>query len=318
MARPIRVEFEGAVYHITARGNERRRTFWDDEDRKLFLATLEQTVQQYGLRVHGYCLMPNHYHLLVETPRGNLSRAVGWLQTTYTIRFNRRHRRCGHLFQGRFKAHLVEADSYAMALIRYVHLNPVRPRNKSAAVPKEHREALENYSWSSHRCFLGLTQPPGWLSVDWLSYFGRTRAVAQAGYAQFVEEAFESAIESPWNNLRAGVVLGGDDLLARVKGLLGRKSGTQEVAWVARVESAGQRESAADGMACLQSERLWKSWVRARLGGERHIDIARSLGYKDGSAISHILKRLESNPAASQRISALTKEFDSILSCFKS
>ena len=119
MSRPIRVEFEGAVYHVTARGNERRQPFRDDEDRARFLSTLEECVQRFGVRVHCYCLMPNHYHLLLETPRANLSRAVGWLQTTYTIRFNRRHRRSGHLFQGRFKAHLVEADAYAMELLRY-------------------------------------------------------------------------------------------------------------------------------------------------------------------------------------------------------
>src|SRR5258708_28566693 len=140
MARPIRVEFPGAVYHVTARGNERRRTFRDDADRRQFLATLGQAAAENGLRVHGFCLMPNHYHLLVETPRGNLSRAIGWLQTTYTIRFNHRHRRSGHLFQGRFKAHLVEADSYSMELLRYVHLNPVRPRDKSAPVPVERRK----------------------------------------------------------------------------------------------------------------------------------------------------------------------------------
>jgi len=122
MSRPLRVEYPGAVYHVMARGNERRKTFRDDADRRQFLAVLEQVVAEQGLRVHGYCLMPNHYHLLVETPRGNLSRAIGWLQTTYTVRFNRRHRRSGHLFQGRFKAQIVEADAYAMELLRYVQM----------------------------------------------------------------------------------------------------------------------------------------------------------------------------------------------------
>ena len=124
MARPIRIQFEGAVYHVTARGNERREIFRSDTDRARFVSTLEECVVANGLVLHAWCLMPNHYHLLIETPRGNLSRAVGWLQTTYTVRFNRRHGRSGHLFQGRFKAHLVEADSYAMELIRYIHLNP--------------------------------------------------------------------------------------------------------------------------------------------------------------------------------------------------
>ncbi|MBI2980965.1 MAG: transposase [Deltaproteobacteria bacterium] len=93
MARPIRVEFKGAVYHVTARGNERRRIFRSDEDRGIFLETLRQMAEQFGIVLHVYCLMPNHYHLVIETPRGNLTRAMGWFQTTYTIRYNRRHKR---------------------------------------------------------------------------------------------------------------------------------------------------------------------------------------------------------------------------------
>jgi putative transposase len=126
MARPIRVEFENAVYHVSARGNERRDIYRDVSDRRRFLETLEEAVERFGVVIHAYCLMPNHYHLLLQTPRANLTDAAGWLQTTYSIRFNRRHRRSGHLFQGRFKVQLVEADDYARQLIKYIHLNPVR------------------------------------------------------------------------------------------------------------------------------------------------------------------------------------------------
>src|SRR5271154_2988041 len=142
MARPLRVEFAGALYHVTARGNERRPVYRDDEDRRMFLATLGQACDEFGLRIHAYCLMPNHYHLLVETPRANLSRSIGWFQTTYTVRFNRRHRRSGHLFQGRFKAHVIDAEDYARQLVCYVHLNPVRPRDKNAMVPADGRRWL--------------------------------------------------------------------------------------------------------------------------------------------------------------------------------
>jgi putative transposase len=124
MARPIRVEYVNAVYHVTARGNERRAIFRDDHDRERFLETLEETRQRFGVVIHVFCLMQNHYHLLLQTPRANLSAAAGWLQTTYTVRFNRRHRRSGHLFQGRFKAHLIEEDSYVQTLVKYIHLNP--------------------------------------------------------------------------------------------------------------------------------------------------------------------------------------------------
>ena len=102
MARPLRVEFPDAAYHVMARGNERRSVFRDDVDRRRFLATLGELVERFGVRVHAYCLMPNHYHLLLDTPQANLSQAIGWLQVTYTVRFNCRHRRSGHLFQGRF------------------------------------------------------------------------------------------------------------------------------------------------------------------------------------------------------------------------
>ena len=119
MARPIRVEFPDAVYHVTARGNERQPIVREDPDRERFLETLEQMVQRFGVAIHAYCLMLN-YHLLLQTPRANLSAAVGWFQTTYSVRFNRRHRRSGHLYQGRFKAHLVEADGYARQLVKEI------------------------------------------------------------------------------------------------------------------------------------------------------------------------------------------------------
>ena len=151
MARPIRVEFENAVYHVTARGNERKDIYRDVADREQFLETLEEATERFGLLVHAYCLMGNHYHLLLQTQRANLSDAAGWLQATYSIRFNRRHKRSGHLFQGRFKAHLIEADSYARQLIKYIHLNPVRPKDKRRPVPVERRGELSRYRWSSHR-----------------------------------------------------------------------------------------------------------------------------------------------------------------------
>ncbi len=322
MARPIRVEYEGAVYHVTARGNERQRIFRSEEDHILFLTSLEQCVEQHGLRVHGYCLMPNHYHLLIETPRGNLSRAIGWLQTTYTIRFNRKHRRSGHLFQGRFKAHLVEADAYAMTLLRYVHLNPVRSRNKSVPVSAERRGFLSEYKWSSHRYYLGSTKPPGWLCLDWLSFFGQSRQRAQREYRRFIEEAFEAGMESPWGELKSGLVLGGDALLERAWGILGKKRGAEELAWTMRVERSGQRAITAQAVAGRESDARWKVWVLARHGNLRGIDIARQLGYKDGSAITHMLKRVEAtihaSSIAAQHASALESKFNENLSRFKS
>ena len=126
MARPVRIEVAGGWYHVTARGNERRAIFRDDQDRRHFLELLEAWVRRFGLRLHAYVLMDNHYHLLVETGSANLTQAMQWLGVGYAVWFNRRHRRVGHLFQGRYKAIVVEAEVAAWELSRYVHLNPVR------------------------------------------------------------------------------------------------------------------------------------------------------------------------------------------------
>src|SRR6266446_9172321 len=191
MARPIRVEFPGAVYHVMARGNERRAIFWDDSDRRCFLQTLHEAVERFALRVQAFCLMPNHYHLLVGTPRGNLSQALGWLQVTYTVRFNRRHRRSGRLFQGRFKAQLVDAEEYAQWLVEYLHLNPVRRRRKTERIAAQRAAELDGYEWSSHRDYAGLRKkPPEWLCFDWRTYWGSPAAEASREYRRRIAGAF--------------------------------------------------------------------------------------------------------------------------------
>lgn len=311
MARPIRVEYEGAVYHVTARGNERRRIYRSDGDKEKFLTTLGETAREHGLRVHGYCLMPNHYHLLVETPRGNLSRAIGWLQTTYTIRFNRRYRRSGHLFQGRFKAHVVEADGYAMELLRYVHLNPVRPRNKTLAVPAERKGVLSTYQWSSHRVYCGRGLAPDWLCTDWLSFFATRRKEAEREYGRFVNDAFGEILPDPWEKLQLGLVLGSETMVERIREMVGKKPGQEEMRWNARAEGGEGSKVVARAMAEEQEEKAWKIWVRVKLGGEQRIEVAREHGYRGGSAVTQVLKRLEVaamiHPAVAARMARLRR-----------
>ena len=293
MARPIRVEFAGAVYHVMARGNERRDVFRDDEDRRRFVDTLAEAVPQFGLRVHAYCLMPNHYHLLVGTPRANLSRAMGWLQTTYTARFNARHRRQGHLFQGRFKAQLVDADEYARWLVEYVHLNPVRPRQRGRSIPPERAEELRHYPWSSHGDYAGLRRsPPSWLCLDWLAYWGRSLRAAQAEYRQAIARAFGHPVRNPWDRLQRGLVLGGERLYDKVRRLIDEKGGPEEVRWSATEDAAQIRERVHELMAGETDDRI-KIWARVSLGGERGVDVARECGYRDGSGVRQVVKRLE-------------------------
>lgn len=149
MARQIRIEFPGAIYHVMARGDRREPIVKDDEDRATFVRTLGEGCARSGFRVHAWVLMRNHYHLLLETPEANLSRGMGWLQNAYTRRINTRHRWWGHLFGGRYKAILVGPGNCFWALLDYIHLNPVRSRLVGDS------EGLEAFAWSSLRAYLG-------------------------------------------------------------------------------------------------------------------------------------------------------------------
>ena len=312
MARPIRIEFVGAVYHVMARGNERRAIFFDDQDRRRFLETLAEMVEQFGVRVHAYCLMPNHYHLVVETPRGNLSRAMGWLQVAYTVRFNRQHRRSGHLFQGRYKAQVVEADSYAQGLVLYVHLNPVRPRRKTAALAAERAAELSRYRWSSHRVYAGWARRPQWLSGQWLAYWGRGPE-AHTAYRRQIAQAFGKPADNPWDALRSGLVLGSEELWRRVKRILSGKNGQDERRWQQREDGREQRERLRQKLSDEPDRRV-RIWARVRVGGERRVDVARDHGYRDGSGVTHLIKRLEAEAAQDPSLARTLEN----LSCVKS
>jgi putative transposase len=312
MARPIRVEFAGAVYHVMARGNERRAIFFDDEDRRRFLDTLAEMVEQFEVRVHAYCLMPNHYHLIAETPRGNLSQAMGWLQVTYTVRFNRRHRRSGHLFQGRYKAQVVEADAYAQGLVLYVHLNPVRPRRRTMVLAAERASELNRYRWSSHRVYAGFARRPEWLSGQWLAYWGRG-GEAHTAYRRQIAQAFGRSVDNPWDALRSGLVLGSEQLWRRVKRILSAKNGQDEKRWQRREDWQEQRERLRQVLA-EEPDRRVRIWARVRVGGERRVDVARHHGYRDGSGVTQLIKRLEADAAQDP---SLARQLEK-LSCVKS
>ena len=189
MARPLRIAYPGAFYHVTSRGNEQKDLFKNHKDREKFLAYVESAVVRYGAVVHAYCLMSNHYHLLLETPSGNLAQIMRHINGAYTTYFNVKRKRVGHLFQGRYKAILVEADAYALELSRYMHLNPVR----AGMVAKP-----EQYQWSSYRSYIGHSTTPAWLKMDFiLGYFGSKSPDAKNSYRRFVEDLLDSAYESP-------------------------------------------------------------------------------------------------------------------------
>lgn len=149
MARPLRIQYPGAVYHITCRGNARQDIYKDNKDRKAFLEILTDSQKIYSIKIYSYVLMSNHYHLLIETPKGNISDYMRHLNMRYTSHYNRRHKKVGHLFQGRFKAILVDRDTYLTMLSRYIHLNPVKIRGMKRKPYKEKIQYLRKYKWSS-------------------------------------------------------------------------------------------------------------------------------------------------------------------------
>lgn len=204
MGRPLRIEFTGAYYHVTSRGNERKDVFKSQKDREQFLSYLESSVNRYEAVIHAYCLMNNHYHLLLETPSGNLSKIMQHINGAYTSYFNVKRKRSGHLFQGRYKAIVIEADEYAQELSRYMHLNPVRA--KMVAKPEEYR-------WSSYLDYIGARKRPEWLNISLiLNYFGK-REERFVKYRTFVEALLDSEYDSPFNGVVASTILGSESFV---------------------------------------------------------------------------------------------------------
>ncbi len=220
MARPLRIEFPGAVYHVTSRGNARADIFDDDPDREIFLKVLGQVVKRFNWLCHAYCLMGNHYHLLIETPEGNLSAGMRQLNGVYTQAFNRVHHRDGHVFKGRFKAILVEKESHLLELCRYVVLNPVR-----AGVA----ERPEQYRWSSYLSTTGKAAQPGFLTIAWLlGNFSNSLPESRHRYRQFVKEGI-GITEAPWEKLAGQILLGTGAFIHQTIELLGGKEDVSEI-----------------------------------------------------------------------------------------
>jgi len=197
MARPLRLELSGGVYHVTSRGDGREDIYLSDSDREAWLEVFGQVCERFNWVCHAWCQMTNHYHILIETPEANLAQGMRQLNGVYTQRFNRAHERVGHVFQGRYKAILVEPDSYLLELARYVVLNPLR-----ANMVKR----LEAWPWSSYLAMCGQTAATPWLQTDWiLGQFGQRRSNAIAKYVAFVHEG--ARLPSVWAQLQGQIFL---------------------------------------------------------------------------------------------------------------
>jgi REP element-mobilizing transposase RayT len=291
MARPLRIEFPGAIYHVTSRGNAHQAIFEDDADRFEFFAVLTGAVERHGWLCHAYCLMDNHYHLMVETPDGNLARGMARLNGLYTQRFNRRHQRIGHLFQGRYKAILVERESYLLELCRYLVLNPVRAGLVRRAAA---------YRWSSYRATAGDEPAPRFLTTDWvLSQFATRRRPARERYAAFVAEG--AARPSPWPALQGQALLGGAGFVRSLRPHLEEAAGLSEVPRAQRDLGRPDLVRALDAKAGGAKAGLAKAERNRRIA-EAHLrhgytltEIGRYLGLHY-TTVSRIVTAAESNP----------------------
>jgi len=209
LARQLSIEFPGAFYHVTSRGNEKKAVFCSTRDREKYLSYLESACDRYGAIIHVYCLMENHYHLLLETPRGNLSQVLHHINGAYTTYFNIKRNRSGHLFQGRFKGILVDKEAYCKELSRYIHLNPVR-----VGIVKTPLE----YPWSSYRYFIGKAKKPPWLAIEFvLEDFGGEERVGFRRYREYVERVESKELRDPFKSVIASTFLGGEDFINRIR-----------------------------------------------------------------------------------------------------
>jgi len=219
MARPLRIEYPFAVYHITSRGNAREKIYQNDNDRILFLDILEHVVEKYNLICHAYCLMGNHYHLLIETPDANLSIGMRQLNGMYTQSFNRIHRRVGHVFQGRFKSIIVDKENYLLELCRYIVLNPLR-----AGIVK----GISEYRWTSYLATCGMIEAPKFLTTKWvLSQFGRQEDKAIKAYREFIKDGV--GIKSFEGEIRGNIILGDENFIKKIKSKLEDMKGEEEL-----------------------------------------------------------------------------------------
>lgn len=316
MGRPLRIEYPGAVYHITSRGNEKKSIFLNKVDRERFLHILKEYHTRHRVLVHAYVLMDNHYRILLETPRRNLLKVMHGINGGYTGYFNRKYQRVGHLFQGRYRAILVDKDQYLLPLSRYIHLNPVR----AGIVDRP-----EGYSYSSYRAYIGRIGREDWVEYDWvLSQFGRNRKRAEVNYREYVCEAIQG-VDNPLRNLFGQTVLGGGTFLDRIKAILKGKPLDSEI--IARKEytlypSLGeivnkvanafgvQEQEVAGG---LNPARNVAVYLAHKYGGLSNREIGKFFGGIHSSSVSQAARRTGGKMRSDNELTKIVQELESVL-----
>lgn len=317
MARPLRIEFSGALYHVMSRGNDRRAIVRDNADRNRRMAWLARTVETYRWRLHAFALMDNHEHLFVETPEPNLSAGMQHLNGSYTSYYNRRHRRVGHLFQGRFKSQIIDNEGYYWEISRYIHLNPVR----AGLVRRP-----EEWAWSSYPGYHRASRALAWVTYERvLREFGRQAEPARRAYRRFVAEGMTSRLVRPWEGAMHGVIVGGEAFVNRIRRLLSGRAADPSlptlralrprpalariVAVVAEVFGADPRDWA-QGCRIDDGSRAAAAYLARRRYGYRASEVAKALGYTSHGGVLAAVRRIEQ---ADARLQSRLKKVETVL-----
>lgn len=300
MARPPRIEFPDAIYHVTLRGVGREDIVADRRDRDRWLGLLERSVRRRRWRLFAFALMNNHFHLFVQTPDANLAAGMHGLNGSYASYFNRRYERSGHLYEGRFRAILVEEEGHWLEVSRYIHLNPVRAR--IVARP-------EAWPWSSYAGYHRPARRLGWLDYGRvLDEFGGDTPDGRKLYREFVEEGLGRKLDSPLSAALHGIVLGSDRFLARVRGVLGRQGDDAEAPLLPYSGSRPGLEAVIAVVATHYSvdpstwtpgrrhdvvPRSVAAFLGRHVAGAAARDVAAALGYRSTSSVSVACRRVE-------------------------
>ena len=308
MARPLRIQFSGALYHVMSRGNQRNPIVRDDVDRYKRLDWLRRTVETYRWRLHAFALMTNHEHLFVETPEANLSAGMQYLGGSYTSYFNWRHKCGGHLFQGRFKGHLVQSEGYFREISRYIHLNPVR----AGMVARP-----EDYPWSSYRGYVRARQCVAWVSYDRvLAEFGADANTARRAYRRFVHDGMDNPPPSPFAKTIGGMILGSGAFVAKMRRMLDDRPDDAGLPQLKPLQSRPAMQSIVQevarhfghdptdwrrGRRVDDASRAMAAYLAKRRFGYSSKQVAEALGYKGHGGVADAVARIESAGPATQK-----------------
>jgi len=325
MARSLRIQYPGAYYHVTCRGNEQKKIFFNDQDYQTFLEKLSLSLDIYNVSLLAYVCMPNHFHLLATTPEGNLSEFMRHFNISYTSDFNRRYHRVGHLYQGRYKAFLIDADNYLLEVSRYIHLNPIRTKIFAKKSIEEKWDELLRYTYSSLWGYYSLRKRSKFVDYkDVLGYMDGDNRKGRENYLQFVRWGIEEKIDNPLEIGRGHGVVGEDDFLQWIKGTFSNKEKTEREQPALRELRKGKKpQELIDQFAQLIGKETGELCKRGRKTIERAMlmevlyrdckltqpEIGRLVGGIDYSAVSQARKRLQIRMEQEPR---LRKRFDTL------